>query len=174
MKNISRTFSLLAIIAVTSMTVPSGASALAAPRSSDLESLGTASGNADESRSLTAEVHRAERDESQKLLSVTWSIENQGDGQASMLWLRDRSYSYSGQNFAGVTALGSDEDTRYHPVMDGEGSCLCSGSISNDLVQNLNGGDKVAYWSLFSIPSDIESITIEIPNFEPIEDVPIS
>ncbi|MFD3686939.1 hypothetical protein ACFWTE_19215 [Nocardiopsis sp. NPDC058631] len=174
MKNVSQTFSLMAILALTSMVLPSGASALASPQSSDLESLGTSSGTSDESRSLTSEVHRVERDESQKLISVTWSIENSGDEQVSMLWLRDRSYSYSGQNFAGITALDSDADTRYHPVMDGEGACLCSGSISNDLVQNLNSGDKVAYWSMFSVPSDIDSITIEIPNFDPIEDVPIS
>lgn len=174
MRKSQRTFGLVALLAAVSVTVPSGASALAAPQSSDLESLGTAAGNSDESRSLTAEIHLAERDESQKLLSVTWSVENSGDGQVSTLWLRDRSYSYSGQNFAGVTALGSDQETRYHPVMDGEGACLCSGSISNDLVQNLNSGDKVAYWSMFSVPGDLDAVTIEIPGFEPIEDVPIS
>ncbi|QUX31918.1 hypothetical protein KGD83_23045 [Nocardiopsis akebiae] len=91
-----------------------------------------------------------------------------------MLWLRDRSYSYTGQNFAGVTMANSDEGTRYHPIMDGNGTCLCSGSISNDLVQNLGSGDEVTYWSLFSVPDDIESVTVEIPNFDPIEDIPIS
>lgn len=67
-----------------------------------------------------------------------------------------------------------DEGTRYHPIMDENGSCLCSGSISNDLVQNLGSGDEVAYWSLFSVPDDIDSVTVEIPNFDPIEDIPIS
>ncbi|OLT24669.1 hypothetical protein BJF83_06545 [Nocardiopsis sp. CNR-923] len=90
------------------------------------------------------------------------------------MWLRDRSYTYAGQNFAGVTATSPETGTRYHPVMDGEGACLCSGSTSNDLVQILNPGEQVAYWSLFSVPTDLDSVTVEIPNFDPIEDIPIS
>lgn len=174
MRILPRTLGLVAVAALIPLTTSAGASATVNPHAKDLESLGTAPGNAEESRSLTAEVHQAERDDSGVLLSVTWSIENTGGDQVSMLWLRDRSYSYSGQNFAGVTAASSDGGFRYHPIMDGNGTCLCSGSASNDLVQNLGSGDKVTYWSLFSVPDDIDTVTVEIPNFEPIEDIPIS
>ncbi len=58
--------------------------------------------------------------------------------------------------------------------MDGKGYCLCSGEESNELIKVLDPGEKIAYWSLFSVPEDLEAITVEIPNFDPIEDIPIS
>lgn len=58
--------------------------------------------------------------------------------------------------------------------MDGEGYCLCSGEESNELIDVLKPEEKIAYWSLFSVPEDIDSVTVEIPNFDPIEDIPIS
>ena len=174
MKNVTRSLGLLFLAISIPLTTSAGASATSAHPANDLEVLGTSPGNAEESSELVAEVHQAEKDDSGAFLSLTWGIKNNGDGQASMLWLRDRSYSYTGQNFAGVTLVNPDEGTRYHPIMDGNGTCLCSGSISNDLVQNLGSGDKVAYWSLFSVPDDIDSVTVEIPNFDPIEDIPIS
>ncbi|WP_223830546.1 hypothetical protein [Nocardiopsis quinghaiensis] len=174
MRMLLRSFGIMILAALIPLTTSAGARATINPYQSDLESLGTAPGNAKESNPLTAEVHQAKRDSSGVLLSVAWSIENTGDDQVSMLWLRDRSYSYSGQNFAGVTAVSPDGVFRYHPIMDGNGTCLCSGSASNDLVQNLASGAKVTYWSMYSVPEDLESITIEIPNFEPIEDIPIS
>lgn len=174
MKNATRSLGLLFLAISVPLTTSAGASVNSAHPVNDLEVLGTSTGNAEESRDLIAEVHQAERDDSGSFLSLTWGIENNGSGQASMLWLRDRSYSYTGQNFAGVTMVNPDGGTRYHPIMDGNGTCLCSGSISNDLVQNLGSGDEVTYWSLFSVPDDIDSVTVEIPNFDPIEDIPIS
>lgn len=174
MKKAPRCLGFLIVAISIPLTTSAGASTVPTHPTNDLEVLGTSTGNAEESRNLTAEVHQAERDDSASFLSLTWGIENTGDSQASMLWLRDRSYSYTGQNFAGVTMVNPDEGERYHPIMDGNGTCLCSGSISNDLVQNLGSGDKVTYWSLFSVPDDIDSVTVEIPNFDPIEDIPIS
>ncbi|WP_444964316.1 hypothetical protein [Nocardiopsis sp. M1B1] len=148
----------------------------AAPTSQtgNLETLGTEEGSNALSSNLVAEVHQAQRDEADVFLSVTWSIENTGESQAPLAWLRDGSYTYSGQNFAGVTAMSPEEGTRYRPIMDEEGYCLCSGEESNELIDVLNPGEKIAYWSLFSVPDDIDSVTVEIPNFDPIEDIPIS
>ncbi|OKI19168.1 hypothetical protein A6A08_05320 [Nocardiopsis sp. TSRI0078] len=101
-------------------------------------------------------------------------MENTGSTQSSLAWLRDGSYVYSGQNFAGVTAMNPEGETRYRPIMDGEGYCLCSGEESNELINVLDPGEKIAYWSLFSVPDDLDTVTVEIPNFEPIEDIPIS
>lgn len=113
-------------------------------------------------------------DQTRTFLSITWSIENSGNQQEGLAWLKDGSYIYSGQNFAGVTTTDPSKGVRYHPIMDGEGSCLCSGERSNEFVGTLNPGEKIAYWSLFSVPEDVETVTVEIPNFDPIEDIPIS
>ncbi|MES0833191.1 hypothetical protein [Nocardiopsis tropica] len=166
----------LVVLAVATFfaTATGVSSASATPLASDLESLGSAPGNSDQSDGLTATVHQAERDETGAFLSVTWSIENSGSNARGIVWLRDRAYSYSGPNYAGVTAVSGDSGTRFHPIMDGNGECLCSGPTSNNIAQQVEPGSQVAYWSMFSVPSDIDSINIEIPNFEPIEDVPIS
>ena len=58
--------------------------------------------------------------------------------------------------------------------MDATGACLCSGNLSFDFKEKIQPGEKVAYWSMYSVPEDVDAITLEIPGFEPIEDIPIS
>lgn len=150
------------------------ASASTHPRTGNLDSLGSSSGIENESHGLIAEVHEAETDDSESFLSVTWSIENTRSSVAPLAWLRDGSYLYTGTNFAGVTIVDRESGIKYHPIMDGEGACLCSGEDSNEFSIALREGKKVAYWSLYSIPQGIESFDLELPKFDPIEDIPIS
>ena len=174
MEKASRTFNLLLLASITLALISDGANASIAPQTENLESLGSSKGNSPESADLTAEAHTAERNEAGNLISVTWSIENSGNERVVLTWLKERSYKYDDQFFSGTTALGPDKETRFYPVMDGLGECLCSGKTSNDFRQRLQPDEKIAYWSLFSIPSDIETLNLEVPNFEPIEDIPIS
>lgn len=175
MNGLLRSLGLLGLYAVTAFSTLTGVSAAsAAPLTVNLDSLGTAQGNSNLSADLIAAVHQAERDQSGTFLTVTWSIENSGSNPAGIVWIRDRTYSYSSPNYAGVTAVSDDSGTRFHPIMDGNGECLCSGPTSNNIAQQVEPDAQVAYWSLFSIPEDVESVTIEVPEFDPIEDVPIS
>ena len=77
-------------------------------------------------------------------------------------------------HYAGVTAFSPNEGTRFHPVMDSNAECLCSGDISLEFKAEIDPGEKIAYWSMFPIPDNIDTIDLEIPGFEPIEDIPIS
>ncbi|WP_433698111.1 hypothetical protein [Nocardiopsis sp. CA-288880] len=175
MRFFPRTFTASALTSAAAILILTGTSSAApAPLTENLDSLGRSNGNSEESTGLIAEVHQIEQNEDGNIISVTWSIENTSTERVVLTWVKDRSYVYSGQNFAGVTALSSDSEVRYHPIMDGEGECLCSGKTSNDFSQRVEAGDQIAYWSMFSVPGDVESVTIEIPGFEPIEDVPIS
>ena len=58
--------------------------------------------------------------------------------------------------------------------MDSATECLCSGNTSTEFLAIIDPGEKVAYWSMYSVPEDVDAITLEIPGFEPIEDIPIS
>ncbi len=59
---------------------------------------------------------------------------------------------------------------KYFVVKDGEGSCVC-----DDQVSYLERRSRVNRWARFPAPSDdVERISIVIPNFPPIEDVPLS
>ncbi|MFE3457673.1 hypothetical protein ACFXKD_09005 [Nocardiopsis aegyptia] len=143
------------------------------PNATDLESLGSASGT-ESHADLIANVHNAESNDAGNLLSVTWSIENPTTDPVVVTWLADRTYTYSGPYFSAVTALSSDGSTRFHPIMDGSGECICSGNTSSNFSERVEPGESMAYWSMYSVPNDVESVTVEIPGFEPIEDVPIS
>ncbi|MEU3020562.1 MULTISPECIES: hypothetical protein [unclassified Nocardiopsis] len=160
------------------LLLPFGAasSVLAAPvPQTDLESLGTAESTDSISSGLTAEAHAAERNASGNLLSLTWSVENQGSSEVDFDWPQGTTYMYSNRMaYSGVTILSSNEGTRFHPVMDSAGDCLCSGNNSMDSKNFLRPGEKVVYWSMFSVPEDVESVDLEIPGFDPIEDVPLS
>jgi hypothetical protein len=173
MRNKYQRSGVLATAASVALLMSIGISS-AAPRTENLDSLGTAPGNEASTTSLIAEVNLIERNEAGNIVSVTWSIENQGSERVVLTWLRGRSYIYSGGNYAGVTVTDGEGTSRFHPVMDSLGECLCSGKNSNSFKERLEPGDKVAYWSIFSLPEDIEEVTIEIPRFEPIEDIPIS
>lgn len=161
-----------ALIAATVSTGISTAAPVSKPR--ELDSLGSSSGSENQSSELVAEINIAERNEAGNILSVTWSIENTGSDRTTLTWLAGRSYLYSGANYAGVTATSADGTLRFHPIMDETGTCLCSGDNSSAFKEWVSAGEKISYWSMFSVPSDVESITVEIPGFEPIEDVPIS
>lgn len=169
-----RVFHQAAAASLAVFFLTSSASASITPDSKEIEALGASHGNDSESSSLIAEVNSAERNESGNLLSVTWSIENTGNDSSVLVWLTDLSYIYKGgAYFSGVTAI-SSESIRYHPIMDGSGECLCAGNTSEDFRQRVSPGEKMTYWSMYSVPEDLESITIEIPGFDPIEDIPIS
>ena len=165
----------IGVIALISLGISSSASASSLPSTpASLEVLGSADGKDAASADLIADVNSVERNEEGNLTSVTWSITNENTNPVVLTWLHDQSYSYSGPYFSGVTAISGDEGKRFHPVMDGSGKCLCSGNTSQNFSERIIAGKTTTYWSLFSIPSSVESLTVEIPGFEPIEDIPIS
>jgi hypothetical protein len=175
MNKILRAFTLAVTVTSTLFITSAGTgTAASAPQNSDLEVLGTANGTDELSRQLQAEVNEARRNELGNLLSVTWSIRNPGNERVVLSWFNQYSYTYSGPNFAGITAFSSETGTRFHPVMDSDKYCLCSGEYSVQLQETAMPGEAVSYWSMYSVPSDLETISVEIPGFDPIEDIPIS
>ena len=149
-------------------------SASAAPRSTELEILASANGNEVRSSDLVAEVNYAEKSEEGNLVAVTWSIKNEGSGHVVLSWFNEHTYTYNGPTFAGVTALDPESGTRFQPIMDGENYCLCSGEYSAQLQETALPENTVTYWSLYSIPEEINKFSLEIPEFELLEDIPIS
>jgi hypothetical protein len=175
MKRNLTTVGIAALVLALPLTTASSVLAAPGPQTGDLESLGTSQSNDTISSGVSAEAHKAERNESGNILSVTWSVENTGVTQVAFSWPAGTTYMYNNHSsYSGVTVTSSDESNRYHPLMDSEGDCLCSGNTSLDSKNTLEPGDKVAYWSMFSVPSDVDSINLEIPGFDVIEDIPIS
>ncbi|WP_436890757.1 hypothetical protein [Nocardiopsis dassonvillei] len=152
----------------------SAASATMHSGTENLETLGSAESSETRSSGLSAAVHEARRDESSSFLFVTWSIENDSSERKVLTWLSGSTYIYSGSSFSGVTITSPESGEKYYPVMDSHGMCLCSGNTSNNIQTGLDPGGQVAYWSTYSVASEAQTITVEVPGFEPIEDIPIS
>lgn len=136
--------------------------------------LGSGEGNETETEGLIVEANQVERNEEGNLVSIDWSIANETDSSVVLNWLHEKgTYTYSGNYYSGVTVVDTETDTRYHPLMDQSGECVCAGKTSDRFYNQVSSGGKSAYWSLFSTPSDVETLTLEVPGFEPIEDIPI-
>ncbi|WP_237449987.1 hypothetical protein [Nocardiopsis alba] len=173
MRNIIRITSIATAIALIPMSATSSALALPGQRTGDLDSLGTSRSNEERSSGLSAEANSAERSSPGSLVSITWSVKNEGGDHVDFNWPQGTSYMYNNStSYSGVTII--NEGTKYHPLMDSNGECLCSGNTSLEMKNSLKPGEQVAYWSMFSVPSDVDTITLEIPGFDPIEDIPIS
>lgn len=175
MQNKMRAASILAISCLLPFSTASGALASQFPMTENLDSLGSAESNEDMSNGLIAEAHTAERGEAGTFVSITWSIENNGGSEVYFGWPHGQSYTYSDPTYySGVTATSENGSSRHHPLMDSTTECLCSGNTSTEFLAIIDPGEQVAYWSMYSLPEDVDAITLEIPGFEPIEDIPIS
>ncbi|GAA1081153.1 hypothetical protein [Nocardiopsis metallicus] len=169
-----RAFAITLLGATLPFATASSASALPLPKTDELSSLGSAESNHSNSENLSVEAHAAERGDS-SLVSVTWSLENNRESRIIFNWPSGTTYMYGNAlHYSGVTAHSPSEGTRFHPLMDANGDCFCSGVTSVDFKKAIDPGQKVAYWSMFSIPDNVDTIDLEIPGFEPIEDIPIS
>lgn len=170
-----RKVGITALVLTLPLLTASSVLASPAPQTETLDSLGVADSSESISAGLSAEAHTVERNDSGNLLSVTWSIENSGDAPATFSWPSGTSYMYDDpSSFSGVTITSTDEGRRYHPLMDSEGDCLCSGNVSLDFKATIEPGEKVAYWSMYSVPLDVNEIDLEIPGFDAIENIPVS
>lgn len=174
MNKFLRASGIAALAAILPLATSSGVLASVAPLTGDLPNLGEATSNETVTDGLIAEAHAVQKNESGNLTSLTWSVENTSDDDVIISWATGTSYMYESKFFSGVTLVSDDETRRFHPVMYGDGECLCSGTVSIDFKNRLKPGEKVAYWSMFSVPEDIDSVTLEIRGFEPIEDLPVS
>jgi hypothetical protein len=73
-------------------------------------------------------------------------------------------------NVAGIHLIDEVNKKKYFVVRDADGSCVCSQHIAN-----IAAGSQSVLWAKFPAPpEDVQKITVEIPHFPPIEDVPIT
>ncbi|HKQ80120.1 MAG TPA: hypothetical protein VJ810_40885, partial [Blastocatellia bacterium] len=73
-------------------------------------------------------------------------------------------------SISGVNLIEGVGKKKYFVVRDTEGACLCSRGISSVVSKS-----RVNLWAKFPAPpQDISKITVIVPHFSPMEDVPIS
>jgi hypothetical protein len=73
-------------------------------------------------------------------------------------------------SIAGVTLVDGANKKKYFVVRDTENSCLCSRDL-----KDIPAKSRANVWAKFPAPpDDVQKISIVIPHFGPIDDVPIS
>jgi Cytochrome oxidase complex assembly protein 1 len=73
------------------------------------------------------------------------------------------------RSFSGLHLIDSVSKKKYFVAADSENNCLCS-----EHVDDIKAKTQVSLWAKFPAPPDnVQKITVEIPHFIPIEDVPI-
>lgn len=73
------------------------------------------------------------------------------------------------RSFSAIHLIDGVSKKKYFVVADSEGACLCSAGVDDIAAKT-----QVSLWANFPAPPEnIQKITVEIPHFIPIDDVPI-
>lgn len=74
-----------------------------------------------------------------------------------------------GRSFSGLHLIDSVSKKKYFVASDSDGNCLCS-----EHVDDIGPKTQASLWAKFPAPPDnVQKITVEIPHFIPVDDVPI-
>jgi hypothetical protein len=74
-----------------------------------------------------------------------------------------------GRSFSGLNLIDSVANKKYFVAADSDGNCLCS-----EHVDDMKPNTQLSLWAKFPAPPDnVQKITVQIPHFIPVDDVPI-
>ncbi|HLJ73071.1 MAG TPA: hypothetical protein VKU62_00700 [Thermoanaerobaculia bacterium] len=85
-------------------------------------------------------------------------------------FLHEKDTSNDSYDVSGVHLVDPVNKKKYFVVVDTEKKCLCSGKL-----EHMDPNSKMNLWAKFPAPPpDVQKVTIEIPHFQPMDDVPIA
>ncbi|MBB5997309.1 DUF5067 domain-containing protein [Streptomonospora salina] len=121
----------------------------------------------------SVDILSIEKSKGSRFTALTARITNNGLDNLPMSAFDNDVYDYREAQPSGIK-LDVAGQTRHHPIMDAEKYCLCSGYASRTpFVPIIQPNESVDYWMLYNLPADTQQVTVEIPGFDPIEDVPV-
>lgn len=158
-------------------TTPSEAASPSGPASEPEDSKSPiaqteSSGDNEKIQQARAQIMNVERAPDSGLTSFTIRVVNDDSENIHDNEFESDTYLYYYESFNGVSATSGQ--TKYHPVMDKETHCLCSGYASREPYAAFVKPDQfIDYWAMFEIPRSVKKVDVKIPGFDPIEDVPV-
>ena len=91
--------------------------------------------------------------------------------QTSGYRLADQEVNSDYRAVSGIHLVDPVNKKKYFVVRDADKNCLCS----QDIAEIKGGGSRATLWAKFPAPPpEVQKITIQIPHFQPIDDVTIS
>lgn len=78
---------------------------------------------------------------------------------------------YDGEAAPGVELVSKQEGQRYFSLVDADGTCLCARITTERHF--MAPEESATFFNTYYLPPELQRVTVEIPGFEPIQDVPI-
>jgi len=105
-------------------------------------------------------------------VSLKFVLTNNGDKvfhtYGHVLGEKDVNSDY--KSVGGIHLVDPVNKKKYFVVRDSEQKCMCSSDVAD-----IQPGSKVNLWAKFPAPPpEVTKVTIEVPHFQPMDDVPIS
>jgi len=145
---------------------PAPAAAPTIQTSSANEGLGSGDGEQGGTKAVITDLKRGG-----STVTLKFTIYNNSNAPL-YIGMRFKSDGYKengGRSFSGIHLIDAVAKKKYFAVADTDGNCVCS-----EHVDDINPKAEASLWAKFPAPPDnIQKITVEIPHFVPIDDVPI-
>jgi hypothetical protein len=102
-------------------------------------------------------------------VTLKFTVINASDNSFGMQGVFDGDGSGRFRHLGGVHLIDAASKKKYFVVTDADGTFLSSNNIPNIAPKS-----QITVWAKFPAPpDDVQKITVEIPHFVPVEDVPI-
>jgi hypothetical protein len=126
--------------------------------------LGSADGEQSGTRAVVTDLKRAGN-----TVTLKFVIYNDS-GTDIVIWENYGDAEYAGHlSFSGVHLLDAAGKKKYYAVKDSDRNCVCS-----DNIKAITAKTSMTLWVKYPSPPDgTQKVTVQIPHFLPIEDVPI-
>ena len=140
--------------------------------------LGSSEANNSNWDGAVVKINELKRSETGDYAQLIWTLDNKSSTYISLSYLQNETYNYLGTAEAsGLVLLDESSGIRFHPYIDSAGECLCAGadySTPEMFALITDSGYQNTYWASYRLPPEVDKVTIEIPGFHPIKDVPVS
>ncbi|GAB3210203.1 hypothetical protein GCM10027294_27610 [Marinactinospora endophytica] len=146
------------------------------PENPSIPSLGSSASSRTNWEGAEVEVNELKRSSTGGYTSLTWTLHNNSTETISLGEMRNKIYYYKGSHDgSGVALIDEENSYRYNPFIDSNEKCLCAGADHSPAKFKLltEPGESTTYWASYQLSEDTETVTVEIPGFLPIKDVPV-
>lgn len=122
------------------------------------------------------EINSLKRAKNGKLTTLMYTIHNEKDSVEFPLgaWNSSETYNYAPIKSVSGAVIDTDDKIRYHNLTDEKFYCFCSNQNGESTAGVIDPGSTGVMWGSFLVPKDVKSVTVRVPAFGAVEDVPIS
>ena len=139
-------------------------------------SLGSSQASNSSWNGAVIEIRELRRSVAGNYAQLVWTLNNESSKTINLGELRNRTYNYGATAGSGLVLVDKDTGLRFHPYLDSDLDCVCAGVDHSPNVFDfiVEPRSQTTYWASYQLPPDVETVTVEIPGFLPVKDVPVS